>query len=54
MSLEQINIPFPKYFIDKIRNELESILGREVDMDDISAYIFLMAVSEYFHNKEMK
>ena len=54
MSLEQINVPFPKYFIDLVETELKLNLGREVDIDDISAYIFILASSGYLSNKVMK
>ena len=54
MSLEQINVPFTKYFIDKMEGEFKLALGRDVDMDDISAYIFLLATSGYLKRKEMR
>lgn len=54
MSLEQINVPFPKYFIEKIREELKLNLRREVDMNDIYGYIFLLATSGYLSSKVMK
>jgi len=54
MSLEQIYVPFPKYFIDKIKEELKLDFKREVDISEIYGYIFLLATSGYLTSKVMK